>query len=118
MEISLISWQNLSHFFTRCIYSWSLKFTVIYEHLCGRSLVSLLASSASCLRATIIRDAPARAECKVASRPMPRDQDDLPREILRVVMDLWVDERIAADNITDLTPFLEESQDPSSMWAQ
>jgi hypothetical protein len=40
------------------------------------------------------------------------DQDDLTREILCVVMDLWVDERIDADNVTDLAHFFEDSQDP------
>ena len=39
----------------------------------SRRIMSLLASSASCLRATNIRDAPARAKCKVVSRPIPRD---------------------------------------------
>lgn len=42
------------------------------------------------------------------------DQDDLPRKILRVVVDLWVDEKIDADYITDLAHF-EESQDPCGL---
>ena len=47
------------------------------EYTCAegrsRKIVPLLASRVSCLRATIIRDAPAHAKCTAVLRPMSRD---------------------------------------------
>ena len=76
----------------------------------GRShgIVSLVASVLPAYPRRIIRDAPACAKCKAISGAdaarCTSDQDDFAvrRKSLRVVMDLWVDERIEADKFTVL----------------
>ena len=79
------------------------------EHLCRRSLAQDRAF-ACVQRLLLTRDDHQRCAgtremqgCfKADATRCTSDQDDLPGKTLRVVMDLWVDERIDADNITVL----------------
>jgi hypothetical protein len=79
------------------------------EYLCGRSLAQdrffacvqrLLLTRDDHQRCASTREMQGCLEADAAR--CTSDQDDLPRKILRVVEDLWVDERINADNITVL----------------
>jgi hypothetical protein len=79
------------------------------EHLCGRLLAQdrvfacvqrLLFTRNDHQRCAGTREMQSCLEADAAR--CASDQDDLLRKSLRVVMDLWVDERINAENITIL----------------